>query len=224
MTAQVPVYIETGKRYVFATAIDHPGWSRRGSDEASALQALCESGPRYERALRSVRKIALPRSIEGFEIAERFEGDSSTDFGVPSKPASADAKTLNAKDLKTWLAVLEACWQAFGDSASSHAKSTLRTGPRGGGRDVDRMWAHVVEGQYAYLRQVGGRFDSKAKDRERLWTLLQEEFVASIRARIKGDLPAIGPKGGARWSPRYAIRRSAWHALDHAWEIEDRAL
>ena len=24
------------------------------------------------------------------------------------------------------------------------------------------------------------------------------------------------------WSPRYAVRRAAWHVLDHAWEIEDR--
>ncbi len=25
------------------------------------------------------------------------------------------------------------------------------------------------------------------------------------------------------WSPRYAARRIAWHALDHAWEIENRS-
>lgn len=25
------------------------------------------------------------------------------------------------------------------------------------------------------------------------------------------------------WPPRYFVRRSAWHVLDHAWEIEDRA-
>jgi hypothetical protein len=30
-------------------------------------------------------------------------------------------------------------------------------------------------------------------------------------------------RGGSRWSPRYAIRRSAWHSLDHAWEILDRS-
>ena len=28
---------------------------------------------------------------------------------------------------------------------------------------------------------------------------------------------------GKRWPPRYAARRIAWHALDHAWEIEDRS-
>ncbi|MEY2437652.1 MAG: hypothetical protein QOF97_2488, partial [Acidimicrobiaceae bacterium] len=28
------------------------------------------------------------------------------------------------------------------------------------------------------------------------------------------------PKG---WAYRYAARRIAWHALDHAWEMQDRS-
>ena len=31
------------------------------------------------------------------------------------------------------------------------------------------------------------------------------------------------PIAGKRWPLRYAARRIAWHALDHAWEIEDRS-
>ena len=30
------------------------------------------------------------------------------------------------------------------------------------------------------------------------------------------------PIVGKKWPPRYAARRIAWHAIDHAWEIEDR--
>jgi hypothetical protein len=30
----------------------------------------------------------------------------------------------------------------------------------------------------------------------------------------------VRPKG---WPTRYAARRIAWHALDHAWEIEDKS-
>ena len=28
---------------------------------------------------------------------------------------------------------------------------------------------------------------------------------------------------GRTWTARYAARRIAWHALDHAWEMEDRS-
>jgi hypothetical protein len=39
-----------------------------------------------------------------------------------------------------------------------------------------------------------------------------------------GDLHVVGrlPGTGA-WPVRYAVRRFAWHVLDHAWEIEDRS-
>jgi hypothetical protein len=45
---------------------------------------------------------------------------------------------------------------------------------------------------------------------------------ALAAAPRSGRVPQ-GPRGGKRWTVRYFIRRSAWHALDHAWEIEDRA-
>jgi len=28
---------------------------------------------------------------------------------------------------------------------------------------------------------------------------------------------------GKKWTVRYAARRIAWHVLDHAWEMQDRA-
>jgi hypothetical protein len=41
------------------------------------------------------------------------------------------------------------------------------------------------------------------------------------RAALAGALRAGAP--GAAWQARYVIRRCAWHALDHAWEIEDKS-
>ena len=38
------------------------------------------------------------------------------------------------------------------------------------------------------------------------------------------DRPKSGPRGGKIWSPRFFVRYVAWHTLDHAWEIEDRAI
>ncbi|MEA2520619.1 MAG: hypothetical protein QOI81_265, partial [Actinomycetota bacterium] len=40
---------------------------------------------------------------------------------------------------------------------------------------------------------------------------------------VREGVPATGPRGGAMWSPRYFVRRAAWHVFDHAWEIEDRS-
>jgi hypothetical protein len=44
--------------------------------------------------------------------------------------------------------------------------------------------------------------------------------VAEFRDAIVGRLEKPAPD--PRWPIRYAARRIAWHALDHAWEIEDR--
>jgi len=52
---------------------------------------------------------------------------------------------------------------------------------------------------------------------------VESAFIEALHAKVRGELPAKGPRGGDRWPARYAIRRSAWHALDHAWEIEDRS-
>ena len=54
------------------------------------------------------------------------------------------------------------------------------------------------------------------------WADIKREFVQRSGQRARGELPDVGPRGGKRWPAPYAIRRSAWHALDHAWEIEDR--
>jgi hypothetical protein len=50
-----------------------------------------------------------------------------------------------------------------------------------------------------------------------------EAVVGALSARAR-DEPIDNPSGTKKlWLPRFFVRRSAWHALDHAWEIEDRA-
>ena len=44
----------------------------------------------------------------------------------------------------------------------------------------------------------------------------RERFVAAIREYHAEDRPA------RKWPLRFLIRRTAQHAMDHAWEIEDR--
>jgi hypothetical protein len=38
----------------------------------------------------------------------------------------------------------------------------------------------------------------------------------------KSEAMQTARAGSLHLTPRFAVRRVAWHALDHAWEIEDR--
>ncbi len=47
-------------------------------------------------------------------------------------------------------------------------------------------------------------------------------MLAGLGAGARGEIPERGSRGGTLWTPRYFVRRVAWHTLDHAWELEDR--
>jgi hypothetical protein len=217
-------FLEVGSRRVFAGAVDWPGWCRSGRDEDSALEALVAYGPRYASALgRAAKGFKAPSKASAFRIVERLEGNATTDFGAPGIPLVSDSRPIAEAEFQRWVTLLQACWDAFDTAAQATAAKTLRKGPRGGGRDVPKMRAHVMEADKAYLTGLGGRFRVEGKDAAKEWNLLHEIFIETLLARARGELPDEGPRGGKRWTPRYTIRRSAWHALDHTWEIEDRA-
>ncbi|HEX4905776.1 MAG TPA: hypothetical protein VFU93_10015 [Acidimicrobiales bacterium] len=203
----IDVRIETGKSRVFAIAIDWPGWARSGKTEAEAIETLLDYGDRYKQATGA--RVAVMEA----NVVERAKGDSGTDFGVPGFP-KADAEDIDARELGRQVKLLRACWKAFDDAARAAKGKTLTKGPRGGGRTLAKIVEHQAESELAYLAQLGG--DRKARDP-------RAAFVEALDQRRRGELPDTGPRGGRRWTPREAIRRSAWHALDHAWEIEDRS-
>jgi hypothetical protein len=104
----------------------------------------------------------------------------------------------------------------------------LRTGPRGGGRELEGINQHVLDADASYLAQVGWKLQQgDADDLDELATGLdrtRQAILTALTSSARGEIPARGPRGGFRWSPRYFVRRVAWHVLDHAWEIEDRIL
>lgn len=101
----------------------------------------------------------------------------------------------------------------------------LRKGPRGGRRDLDQIIHHALGGEQAYLRQLGGTLPKVGDADARLQLMaVREAAVQMLRARAAGEEPLISPRRtNPFWSLRYFVRYSAWHSLDHAWEIEDRA-
>lgn len=213
------VALESGTKRVFAVAIDWPGWARRGRDEDEALAALLDYAGRYARV---VGEGSLTGRLE-LDVTERLQGGSGTDFGVPGTAPAADARPLDAEEAGRQAALLRAAWAAFDRAAAGAVGKELRLGPRGGGRNLDKMIGHVLEAEEAYLHQLGRRRPRPAaSDRTERMEQVREAALAALAARARGEQPEDPNQVRKQWSPRYFVRRSAWHALDHAWEIEDR--
>ncbi len=216
------VYLEIGKKLTFAVAADWPGWSRRGKDETSALQALIDYGSRYRNALGAMAKdLKLPKSVAELKVVERLKGDTTTDFGTPGMVPAGDRRPLSEAEIKRQQEILLACWSAFDRTTRSAKGKALQTGPRGGGRDRNRIISHVFEAEHAYLVRLGWKAGRPEGSNE-AYLPDRSDILTGVVASAHGELPTKGPRGGARWPARYYVRRAAWHILDHAWEIEDR--
>jgi hypothetical protein len=211
------VYIESGATRAFACAFDWPGWCRAGKNEELALQALAAAAPRYAVAAAAAG-ISFPASAgDAFEVVERLAGSASTDFGVPGAVAARDTEPLAPQDAERLAALVAASWTVL-DSAAAGAPAELRKGPRGGGRDRDAVVGHVIRAEATYARKLGVRLPPPTLEDAAAIAVLRNAIGDALRDARTGQ-PVV-EKG---WPPRYAARRIAWHALDHAWEIEDRS-
>ena len=76
----------------------------------------------------------------------------------------------------------------------------------------------MLEAEAAYARKLGLRW--KAATLGDAATVAEHRGAILDVLRRPSDGSAVVEKG---WPPRYAARRIAWHALDHAWEIEDKS-
>ena len=213
----VPIYLEVGARRVFAGALEWPGWIRSGRTEDQALDALAAAARRYA-PVAALAGLALPKTgLAGLEIVERVPGNTTTDFGAPSAVPGADRRSLTGKQARRVADVVGACW-TYLDRVVAAAPVELRKGPRGGGRDRDKVVAHVIAAEAAYAGKLGIRRRNLPPDEAGPGSAVRTALLGVLEAASTGE-PLI-EKG---WPPRYAARRIAWHALDHAWEIEDKS-
>jgi len=224
VTGRLAAYLEVAPRRTFACAVEWPGWCRSGRGEEEALAALLAYAPRYAAVVAGAGlAFSAPTDVE---VVERLTGNATTDFGAPGVPAAADRRPLDAAELDRQSRLLAASWAAF-DAAWHEADDAgveLRKGPRGGGRDLPKMENHVLEAEEAYLAGLGSRPPRMpgAAPADRM-AAVRATALDALAARARGK-PIADPRQTKRpWSPRYFVRRSAWHALDHAWEIEDRS-
>jgi hypothetical protein len=216
--APIPVTIEHAAKKTFASAADWPGWSRGGKTEEIALETLATYAVRY-RSVAEVAGLEFPASVEldDLEVVERTEGSAGTEFGVPSKPTDQDGRGLTAEAAERLAVVVIAAWSTF-DRIAAAAPEELRKGPRGGGRSTSKVIAHVMDADRAYANEMGIKIRQFAPGDRGPVAAMRASMLDVLRAARDG-----APLGGRHWPARYAAHRVAWHALDHAWEIEDRS-
>jgi hypothetical protein len=223
-SAKIEAFVEAGQKKVFAGVSDWPGWYGQGKTEAGALEALVDAGPRYERALKTARLgFRAPKVTSALVVVERLKGTSTTDFGAPDVAPAGDGEPVDAAELRRLAAILKASWAAFDEAAEAAEGRALAKGPRGGGRDLEQILEHLVGSDQGYLSALGWKVKlDKGLSPAAALAQTREAVLEGLAAAAKGELSERGPRGGMRWKPRYFVRRSAWHWLDHAGEIEKR--
>jgi hypothetical protein len=219
MSDAVRVMVETGKKKAVVAALEWIGWDRGAKSEADALAVFA----RYRVRYAPVAKLAgLGREFDGsgpVEIVEHVVGSGQTDFyGLSARSATEELEAMSDATCDRRIALLRACWSYF-DGVGQRVSPELRKGPRGGGRDRDLIVRHarVVEA-LEFAVKVG--IDTSRE------VVLTPDGVAAYRDAYCAAIRAHQARGEAArtWSLPYLVRHSAYHMLDHAWEMEDRDL
>jgi hypothetical protein len=218
-----PIYLEQGAKRTFACAVDWPGWCRVDRGDDAAIATLAAYADRYA-AVAGEAGAAFPfagvdaESVRAqLTVVERVKGSGATDFGAPYAVPELDGAPLDEATAHRHADLVAASWRVF-DAVVAGAPAELRKGPRGGGRDRDEIVTHVAEAERSYARSLGVRYTPTQFGRAGGQAAMRAELIAVLRAARDGA--SLVDKG---WPARYASRRLAWHVLDHAWEIEDKA-
>ncbi len=220
MANPIRVSLEIGPRgkKVVAVAPDWPGLERGAKTGEAAIERLLSYVPRYAAVAKLAGMEAAFADITGADVFERYPGVGSTDFwGISFAYSSLDRQAVSGEALERELALMRACW-AFFDEVRSHVSAEMQRGPRGGGRDRDRIVRHVIATERDWTKKLGVITPQDA--------LLTGEGLNAHRDAYCSTIRALHSQGkmARTWPLRYLIRHTAYHTLDHAWEMEDKDL
>src|SRR5262249_26959703 len=140
-------------------------------------------------------------------------------WGISFAPSSSEHGPMDEAELDRKITLLRACWGFF-DGVAAGVSADMRRGPRGGGRDRDQIIGHTVwvEAQQ-FAKRIGLRIPEDAALTGDGLVAYREAYVAAMRAYNRGE-----GKRMQSWTLPFLIRHSAFHTLDHAWEMEDKDL
>ena len=220
MTEPVRVMLERGKKKrVVASAFDWPGWDRSTKLGGDVLAVLDAYRDRFAKVAELAGYGEEFGRLGALDVVEEVEGIGMTDYyGVSGRPATAELDSMTEAEFDRKLALLRAAWATF-DAAAARVSAELRKGPRGGGREKERIIRHVNGAEIdEFAKKVGIKVSLETRDDPDALRAYRDEFAEAIREHhVRGE-PARS------WALQFLIRRCAWHMLDHAWELEDRDL
>lgn len=220
MATPVRVMLEHGKKKrVVASAFDWPGWDRSTKLGGDALAVLDEYRDRYALVADRAGYGDEFRLLGDLDVVEQVEGIGMTDYyGVSGRTASPESEAMMDDEFERKLALLRASWSTL-DDAANRVSDELRKGPRGGGREKDRIIRHVNGAEIdEFARKVGVKVPLETRDDPNALRSYRAAFCDAIRDHHLRGEPARS------WALQFLMRRCAWHMLDHAWELEDRDL
>ena len=221
--APVRTVVEHGtknKRSV-AFSLDWPGWSRGAKSAELALETLESYRDRY-RPIAALAGMAHQFDAAGpLEVVEDKVGTGSTDFwGISFSPSSTEQGPMSDADFDRAITLLRGCW-AFFDGVAARVSPEMRKGPRGGGRDRDHIIRHTIRTESEdFATRVGLRIPEGAALSSDGLRQHREAYVAAMRGYNAGEFE----RPMRSWTIPFLIRHSAFHTLDHAWEMEDKDL
>ena len=221
MPDAVRVMIERGskKAVAVAVALDWPGWNRNGKSEAEALEVLAAYRPRYAKIAKLAGLADVFRAAGEIVVVERVKGSGMTDFyGLSYRSSGSEHEPISDAACERKIALLRASWTHF-DDVASRVSAELRPGPRGGGRNREKIIRHANGAEiHEFAKKVGVNTPLDARERPDDLRAHREAFCAAIRDYNARGAPA------RTWTVQFVIRHAAYHMLDHAWEMEDRDL
>jgi hypothetical protein len=204
-----------------AFSLDWPGWNRGAKSADVALATLEAYRPRYRQIAELAGMAAAFDAAGPLEIVEDRIGTGSTDFwGISFSPSSTEHDQLDDNQLERRLTLLQAAWKQF-DTTAARVSPEMRAGPRGGGRNRDHIIRHVLRVERLdFAKQVGIVL---ADDPELTLDQLRDHRAAYLDAMRDYNAGKVAKKMRS-WTLPFLIRHSAFHTLDHAWEMEDKDL
>lgn len=223
MANQLRVTVEIGPKgkKVAAVAPDWPGLERGAKTEEAAIERLQSYLPRYAQIAKLAGMDGEFAAITTVDIVEQYPGTGSTDFwGISFAFSSIDRQDMSSEELERELTLMRACW-AFFDDVRLRVSAEMKKGPRGGGRDRDRIVQHTLNTEQGWAKMIGVLTPDDAMLTDQGLKAHRDTYCHAIR-----DYHSQGKLAGkvAKWPLRYLIRHTAYHTLDHAWEMEDKDL